>query len=143
MKKITRSLLLIERFLEQRATAQVQTFTITNKATGFNRTITANSLGVYSAPALASGEYEVHAEATGFRTLLRDATVQAGETTTVNPGSASAGSWKHSDFPPPVGRRAKTSLPANASWMISACKGRKASKPKCCFSAPAESIQVF
>jgi hypothetical protein len=60
------------------------TITITNKATGFVRTTTTSPLGLYSAPALPAGEYVVQAEVTGFRTLLRDATVQTGESTTVN-----------------------------------------------------------
>src|SRR5579885_1059856 len=60
------------------------TITITNKDTGFARTLTTSTLGLYSAPALAAGEYEVHAEAAGFRTLIREATVEAGQTTTVN-----------------------------------------------------------
>ncbi|MGP0071394.1 MAG: carboxypeptidase regulatory-like domain-containing protein, partial [Bryobacteraceae bacterium] len=58
--------------------------TITNKATGFSRTATTNAEGLFSAPALNPGEYVVRAEATGFRTLERDATLQAGATVTVN-----------------------------------------------------------
>ncbi|HLG96013.1 MAG TPA: carboxypeptidase regulatory-like domain-containing protein [Bryobacteraceae bacterium] len=60
------------------------TVTITNKATGFTRTAQSNAEGLFSAPALPAGDYTVHAEASGFRTLQRDATVQAGTTTTVN-----------------------------------------------------------
>src|SRR5258708_7184310 len=60
------------------------TITIKNKATGFARTVTTSALGLYSAPALPAGDYVVQAEVTGFRTLLRDATVQTGESTTVN-----------------------------------------------------------
>ncbi|MGD0438234.1 MAG: carboxypeptidase-like regulatory domain-containing protein, partial [Bryobacteraceae bacterium] len=52
--------------------------TITNKATGLTRTVTTNSDGLYSAPALQPGDYEVRAEMQGFRTLLREATVTAG-----------------------------------------------------------------
>ena len=58
----------------------------------------------------------------------------SGETTTVSPGRRSAGSWKQSDLPPPVGSTAKTSLPASESRMISSCNGRKELKPKNCFS---------
>jgi hypothetical protein len=58
--------------------------TITNKATGVVRNSTTNAGGLFSAPALPAGDYEVRAEVTGFRTVVRDATVQAGETTTVN-----------------------------------------------------------
>ncbi|HYL76526.1 MAG TPA: carboxypeptidase regulatory-like domain-containing protein [Bryobacteraceae bacterium] len=60
------------------------TVTITNKTTGFTRTVTTNAEGLFSAPALPAGEYEVRAELTGFRTTLRQATVQAGDTTSVN-----------------------------------------------------------
>ncbi len=60
------------------------TVTITNKTTGFVRTVTTNAEGLFSAPALPAGEYEVRAEITGFRTTLRQATVQAGDTTSVN-----------------------------------------------------------
>src|SRR5579863_296323 len=60
------------------------TVTITNKATGIARTATTGADGLYSAPALPAADYTVRAEATGFRTLQRDATVQAGETTQVN-----------------------------------------------------------
>ena len=47
----------------------------------------------------------------------------------------SAGSWKQSDLPPPVGSSAKTSLPASESRMISSCNGRNEVKPKYCFSS--------
>jgi hypothetical protein len=60
------------------------TVTITNKTTGFVRTVTTNAEGLFSAPALPAGEYEVRSELTGFRTTLRQATVQAGDTTSVN-----------------------------------------------------------
>jgi hypothetical protein len=58
--------------------------TITQKATGFTRAATTNAEGLFSAPALNPGEYEVRAEVTGFRTLQRDATLLAGSTLTVN-----------------------------------------------------------
>src|SRR3989442_7546021 len=58
----------------------------------------------------------------------------SGDTTTVSPSRASAGNWKQSDLPPPVGNKASTSRPAKASRMISSCNGRKESKPKDCFS---------
>jgi hypothetical protein len=60
------------------------TITITNKATSTARSVTSNSEGLYSAPALLAGDYNVRAEMQGFRTLERDATVQAGTSTTVN-----------------------------------------------------------
>jgi len=58
--------------------------TITNKATDFVRTALANAEGFYSAPALPAGEYQVRCEQTGFRVLIRAATVEAGSTTSVN-----------------------------------------------------------
>jgi hypothetical protein len=60
------------------------TITITNKATGVARTLTANTEGLYSAPALNPGEYEVKSELQGFRTTVRDAQVLAGSSTTVD-----------------------------------------------------------
>lgn len=60
------------------------TVTISNKATSFSRTATTNSEGYYSAPALPAGDYQVKAEAPGFRTLEREATLQVGTTLTVN-----------------------------------------------------------
>src|ERR1700681_915726 len=41
---------------------------ITNKATGINRTVTTDSAGLYSAPNLQAGAYEVAISATGFST---------------------------------------------------------------------------
>ena len=55
---------------------------VISKATGAIRTLTSNEAGLYSAPALPSGEYEVRAEVEGFRTTVRSATVQAGGTIT-------------------------------------------------------------
>src|SRR5689334_11267951 len=60
------------------------TVTVTEKATGTVRTMTTNNAGLYSAPALLAGEYDVRAEAPGFRTVVRQATVTAGNTTTVD-----------------------------------------------------------
>ena len=60
------------------------TVTITEKATGAARSAVTNASGLYSAPALPAGDYEVRAEAQGFRTLVRESTVQAGGTFTVN-----------------------------------------------------------
>src|SRR5579871_7059423 len=62
------------------------TVTITNKATDFNRALTTNPEGLYSAPSLVPGEYEVRVEMQGFRTLVRPATVVAGGSTTVDVG---------------------------------------------------------
>src|SRR5271154_1011632 len=58
--------------------------TVTNKATGAARTLTTNTEGLFSVPALVSGEYEVRVEVQGFRTEVRSAQVLAGTSTTVN-----------------------------------------------------------
>jgi hypothetical protein len=58
--------------------------TLTNKANGSTRTATTNSEGLYVAPALQPGDYEVRVEMQGFRTLVRPATVTAGGNTTVD-----------------------------------------------------------
>src|SRR5277367_5541597 len=58
--------------------------TITNKDTSFARTFTANAEGLFSDPALPAGSYEVRVEVTGFKTLIREAAVVIGSTTTVN-----------------------------------------------------------
>jgi hypothetical protein len=60
------------------------TVTITEKTTGMLRTMTTNNAGLYSAPALLAGDYEVRVEAPGFKTLVRQATVAAGNTTTID-----------------------------------------------------------
>jgi hypothetical protein len=60
------------------------TVTVTDKATGAARTVITNAAGLYSAPALPVGEYEVKAQLEGFRTVVRESTVQAGGTFTVN-----------------------------------------------------------
>jgi Carboxypeptidase regulatory-like domain len=58
--------------------------TITNKANGSERVLNANSDGLYSAPSLPPGDYEVKAEMQGFRTTVRAAQVLAGSPTTVD-----------------------------------------------------------
>ncbi|HYK59964.1 MAG TPA: carboxypeptidase-like regulatory domain-containing protein [Bryobacteraceae bacterium] len=58
--------------------------TITNKSTGTVRTGVTNSNGLYSVPALLPGEYEARVESAGFRTVVRQAQVFAGSTTTVD-----------------------------------------------------------
>jgi hypothetical protein len=58
--------------------------TITNKGTGVARTTESNTDGVFSAPSLEAGQYEVKAENKGFSTTVRAAEVQAGNTITVN-----------------------------------------------------------
>ena len=58
--------------------------TITNKTTGATRSLAANAPAIFSAPPLDPGEYEVRAEIAGFRTTVREATVTAGNATTVD-----------------------------------------------------------
>ena len=41
-----------------------------------------------------------------------------------------AGTWKHIDFPPPVGNNARVSFPFNIDWIISSCMGRNDSYPQ-------------
>ena len=60
------------------------TVTITNQATGTTRTIASNGDGLYSAPALPAGTYQVRVEMQGFQTNVRDAQVLAGSDTTAN-----------------------------------------------------------
>jgi hypothetical protein len=58
--------------------------TVTNKTTAAARNVTTNASGIFSAPALDPGQYEVRAEITGFRTTVREAMVTAGNATTVD-----------------------------------------------------------
>lgn len=58
--------------------------TITNKETGFLRVFTTGQDGVFSAPALAAGTYVVKTEMQGFRTIVREALVETGSTTTAD-----------------------------------------------------------
>src|ERR1700689_4011098 len=57
---------------------------IINKADNGLRIATTNATGAYSAPALLAGEYSVKAEVSGFKTVVRDATVTAGGDIAVN-----------------------------------------------------------
>jgi hypothetical protein len=58
--------------------------TIVNRDTGLSRTSIASTDGSYSAASLPVGSYEVQAEAKGFKTLMRQAVLEAGSTTTVD-----------------------------------------------------------
>jgi hypothetical protein len=58
--------------------------TITNKATGAVRTAKAGDDGAFNATLLPAGLYEVKVAVSGFRTMLRDATVETGSTTNVD-----------------------------------------------------------
>jgi hypothetical protein len=52
--------------------------------TGLKRTLVTSGVGDYGASALLPGSYQVTADATGFRRLVREATVESGTTTDVN-----------------------------------------------------------
>ncbi|HVT94757.1 MAG TPA: carboxypeptidase-like regulatory domain-containing protein [Bryobacteraceae bacterium] len=71
-------------FDESGAVVPGATLTITNTSTGLTRNLTSGADGVFSAPALPAGAYEVHAVLQGFRSLVRPATVETGTTTTVD-----------------------------------------------------------
>jgi Carboxypeptidase regulatory-like domain len=58
--------------------------TITNKATGAPRNLVSGADGTYSATLLSAGSYEVKSTVPGFRTIVRDAEVATGSTTTVD-----------------------------------------------------------
>jgi hypothetical protein len=60
------------------------TLVITDKATNTTRNLEANGSGLFSAPSLPPGDYDVRATMQGFRTTQRDAQVVAGSTTTVD-----------------------------------------------------------
>ena len=57
---------------------------VVNMATGLTRQLKSDSVGVFSTAALPPGRYEVRAKGEGFRALVRQATVEAGTTTTVD-----------------------------------------------------------
>ena len=54
-----------------------------NKESGVARSVKSDSTGVYLIPALPPGTYEVKATMNGFRTTVRQATVETGSTTNV------------------------------------------------------------
>jgi Carboxypeptidase regulatory-like domain len=60
------------------------TVVIHDKGTGADRTLNTGSDGSFSAPALNAGVYEVRVESKGFRTTVREATVEVGSTTTAD-----------------------------------------------------------
>ncbi|HEX5082213.1 MAG TPA: carboxypeptidase regulatory-like domain-containing protein, partial [Blastocatellia bacterium] len=57
---------------------------IRNKATGFTRQTKSENDGVYSAPALPAGQYEIKLQMQGFRTLVLEVTVATGTITSAN-----------------------------------------------------------
>src|SRR5271157_3952335 len=59
--------------------------TIHNTDTGIDRKIESNEAGIYSAPFLPPGNYQVSAGKTGFATVLRkDLVLQVGQTLTID-----------------------------------------------------------
>lgn len=60
------------------------TISIRNKATGIERKITTGDDGIFSASALQAGDYEVTAQVTGFRTLIREVNVTTGSVVKVD-----------------------------------------------------------
>jgi outer membrane receptor protein involved in Fe transport len=68
------------------------TVTITNQDTGVVRATTSNDSGVFRAPALEPGTYQVRAELQGFRTFdARDIRVGSGQEVTLNPSLSVGG----------------------------------------------------
>jgi hypothetical protein len=57
---------------------------VSSVSTGLARTIATSTTGDYSIPVLPAGQYEVSVEALGFQRAVRQATVEAGETTTTD-----------------------------------------------------------
>src|SRR5579872_879264 len=53
-------------------------------STGLSRTIATSLTGDYGVPILPAGKYEVSVEAVGFERMVRQAEVEAGETTTAD-----------------------------------------------------------
>jgi len=57
---------------------------ITSKATGSTRTVNTGNDGTYNMPSLPAGLYEVRVVLQGFRTSVREATVETGSITNVD-----------------------------------------------------------
>jgi len=58
--------------------------TVTNKGTGAVRNLTTGTDGTFTVPSLSPGVYEVRVSVQGFRTSVREATVETGGQTTVD-----------------------------------------------------------
>jgi hypothetical protein len=69
---------------ESGAVVPAATVLIINKDTGLQRTFTTGPSGTFVAASLPAGVYDVKVEMTGFRTLIRQATVATGAVTTVD-----------------------------------------------------------
>ncbi len=81
------------------------TVTLTGQITGYSRTVSSNQTGSYSFPLLIAGAYELSAQATGFRTAVRQVSAVAGDVTTV-------------DFTLPLGGRRDTITVDSASLQL-------------------------
>ena len=57
---------------------------VISKETGMKRTILTSGAGEFVVPALIPGLYEVTADASGFKQIVREATIEAGSTTEVD-----------------------------------------------------------
>lgn len=66
------------------AIIQSATILIRNKATGNERQLRSDNDGNFSAAALAAGDYEIRAEANGFRTILQEVNVATGSISRVD-----------------------------------------------------------
>jgi Carboxypeptidase regulatory-like domain/TonB dependent receptor/TonB-dependent Receptor Plug Domain len=60
------------------------TVTATNKATGFNRTVTSDAEGGYRLTSLPVGDYELKVELSGFSSQVRQVTVEVGANIEIN-----------------------------------------------------------
>jgi len=60
------------------------TLTLTNLETSATRKLNSGSDGLFTFPSLQAGKYELRAEATGFRTVVEQVTVQTGANATVD-----------------------------------------------------------
>src|SRR5579864_1194594 len=69
---------------ESGAVVPSATVVIINKDTGLQRTFTTGPNGIFSASSIPAGVYDVKIELQGFRTLVRQATVETGAVTTVD-----------------------------------------------------------
>src|SRR3979411_94345 len=58
--------------------------TALNTESGASRTVQTGADGTFAVPLLSAGNYEVRAEAPGFRAMVRPAEVAVGSTVTVN-----------------------------------------------------------
>lgn len=67
---------------ESHAVIAGATVTVTSKKTGRSLTVTTTGAGVYVVRALQPGEYEIKAEASGFKSNLREVVVRVGAATT-------------------------------------------------------------